>query len=120
MRPIKFRIWNKTPNNDSEEKPIMHYDVESWADLSSILKGEYPSLIPMQFTGLHDKNGKEIWEGDIVKNLSVYSESGYEEVVTDVFFDNGCFLERYWNGGLWKYKNIEVIGNIYENEGLLK
>ena len=70
-----------------------------------------------QFTGLHDKNGKEIYEGDIV-------------CLTDrpkpvpVVFKEGCFYTpdvggNYRLGG-WDKNRIEVIGNIYENPELLE
>jgi uncharacterized phage protein (TIGR01671 family) len=101
----------------------------------------------MQFTGLHDKNGKEIYEGDIVKNSF---RRGYERFVVKFgFYDNdldwednvagyGFYLERvfryyqstnsYSEDELYQiytflYPNIkqcEVIGNIYENRELLK
>lgn len=75
----------------------------------------------MQSTGLHDKNGKEIFEGDIVKMAKdVYSDPTYYEIVRH---RGGAYrLESNQHGcELWlRYTNCEVIGNIYENPELLE
>ena len=79
-----------------------------------------------QFTGLTDKNGKKIFEGDIVKIRRAYLNAGYEE---DCFYK--VDWHKYWNG--WALINIkdtqscyldnviqgEVIGNIHDNPELL-
>lgn len=67
-----------------------------------------------QYTGLKDKNGVEIYEGDKVK-AKFYGK----EVVGEIGFNSGCFL--LWNScvsdnQLFIFTDIEVIGNIYENE----
>lgn len=68
----------------------------------------------MQYTGLKDKNGVEVYEGDKVK-AKFYGK----EVVGEIGFNSGCFL--LWNScvsdnQLFIFTDIEVIGNIYENE----
>ena len=67
MRKIKFRAWI-TDSWDEEDNPVyeMCYDLafEEYAPINDLLGG-IDTL--MQFTGLYDKNGKEIWEGDILK-----------------------------------------------------
>lgn len=75
----------------------------------------------IQSTGLFDKNGKEIFEGDIVKMAKdVYSDLTYYEIVRH---RGGAYrLESNQHGcELWlRHTNCEVIGNIYENPELLE
>ena len=113
MREIKFRAWDK--NN------------KQWIYATLIAKGEgcvefrrirYPKNIEidkwLQYTGLKGKNGKEIYEGDIVGGVRNF---GGEEFSYKVKFDiNESNQEWPWNfpHGL----QVEVIGNIYENSGL--
>lgn len=77
----------------------------------------------MQFTGLKDKNGKEIYEGDILRDT---------EDIAKVVFEKGAFIAQVKTFGfgwkayanLWEYlkdwKDVEVIGNIYQNPELLQ
>ena len=82
----------------------------------------------MQFTGLKDKNGKEIYEGDILQNdqeesiVSVrWDETGANWQFTEhnIFMDDGVGRGN-WNLNMGFAKQCEVIGNIYENPELLK
>lgn len=112
MRTIKFRIWDKDLGMDYNPKLGMANN-----DLNNQFATALGDL--MQFTGLLDKKGKEIYEGDIVKchdhptgvddsTGSVYWESGRWKV-TGTIFQLGDF------GTAW----TEVIGNIYESPSLI-
>ena len=104
MRTIKFRFYSNhlgkfvTPDD-------------------SIFVGALkdPDMNPMQFTGLHDKNGKEIYEGDIVIGLGVVK-----------WYDKDAKYMLYFNNGdkptveLNAAQFSEIIGNIYENPELVK
>jgi uncharacterized phage protein (TIGR01671 family) len=81
----------------------------------------------IQYTGLKDKNGKEIYEGDVVNvDNSEPEENGEYDVVTICRWDEGCFILEDNAGGHWtrqlfhKPHRLTVIGNIYENPELLK
>ena len=126
MRTIKFRIWDKGKKKMYTEGWAISLDgligMFNIVDLSwEFAKPPKDSnLIPLQFTGLKSKSGKEIFEGDICKNGD-WEEDAHaynyrtEEVSWDK--DNGC-----WQG--WNPNEdgmvCEIIGNIYENPELLK
>lgn len=127
MREIKFRAWD----NKREKMLINTNLVYPALSLSGgITAYENDKKIPdtvaekrfelMQFTGLKDENGKEIYEGDIIKyKYSILS--GVDEVV----FINGCFELKndtinYSKRKVGNVKDFgEVVGNIYENKDLL-
>jgi len=102
---IKFRSWDWT--NKTMDIPD---------NIANDIDGDVYKL--MQFTGLLDKRGKEIYEGDIIKRSRLYQ----------VGFDTGCFCcdaigDRISSFHLCRYvsnEEYEVIGNIYENKELLE
>lgn len=104
-RKIAFRAWDK-------KNKIMN----------KLQPKELENIILMQYTGLQDKNGKEIYEGDVVKWFSNRVEKAI------VQFSNGIFQlkiqepenDDYYMDILYNWTNtIEVIGSIYENPELL-
>lgn len=109
MREIKFRTWLKA-------KKEMFYDFTA---LTHPTFSEGGLSVLMQYTGLNDKNGKEIYEGDIVQD----TKNRKYEVIWDKYMFN---LKDYYDG-LSDYPTdafsegiFEVIGNIYENPDLIK
>lgn len=112
-REIKFRFWLPDFGRFADKFHDGNYwNVEDW--ISSDTKNH---VIPQQFTGLTDKSGKEIYEGDFVK-------CGEFKPV-EVKYDNylGGFLPFVLRLDEEKQKlamNPEIIGNIFENPDLLK
>ena len=109
MREIKFRAQLKFGGG-------MHYFTLGDA-LSRCALHLFPGTTT-QFTGLKDKNGKEIYEGDVVKDDAV------SDGVYSVAFRKGawCIETDHWTHSNYMYgrTGLHVIGNIYENPELIK
>ena len=144
MREIKFRAWDKENKKmwynvqkayDNLGSFCKHNNIEDY-DLLDICDckdeekytnkmGSFDSvlddktLVVMQYTNLKDKNGKEIYEGDKLHNPN--DKELYYEVFWDEkegawsLGDDGTNLAKYGLNEFW-----EVIGNIYENQELIK
>jgi len=116
MREIKFRAWGATERSDWEDEMQYDFDIES-VDGEIFCMGEaQPEWVLMQYTGLKDKNGMEIYEGDIVR-VSPQNPVLMEVVWTDDF---GRFELKHISPpndfyGISRAKHYEVIGNIYED-----
>lgn len=114
MRKIKFRCWDK------KKKRFLrpHWEIEGIGGIYYEYGVSPPDQYVMQqYTGLHDKHGTEIYEGDIVQN-----DEMSEGAIGIIEFEDGCFLDTdnwYVEDNKVYANNCEVIGNIYENEGLL-
>ena len=120
MREIKFRVWDK------ENKKMMKVSSLSLENKEIAVRenGTYhffrmQNLELMQYTGLKDKNGKEIYEGDIV-------------ILNDAEEENRCIVKYKYGSYILvdgdlredlsnvEAKFLEVVGNIYENKNLLE
>src|SRR5574343_426268 len=128
MREIKFRAWDKYLGRMIGPVELIRYDATKLLWQVLCLAGKEDSYAPMQYTGLRDKSGKEIYEGDIVRmfdrppsddawDLRVEWESG--KFILTSLRDMG----EYW-GDLGDWFDCEwrvaMVGNIYENPELLK
>lgn len=124
----KFRAWLKEEKRmtDVREMRFMYDEVYLISDVTDFYAYEEFKL--MQSTGLRDKNGREIYEGDIVKYK--YGVNTFTEVVTydKDFAGFGLIDDDGYGGGVFTFgelaedicfSSLEVVGNIYENPGLL-
>ena len=110
-RALKFRAWNGETMISPDY--ITRDGIAHWKENSIPTSSDKI----MQFTGLHDKNGKEIYEGDIVQRGVIVFERGKFQ---GCYFDGNGNLEETWEDDLYQERKIEVLGNIYENPELLK
>ncbi len=138
MREIEFRIYDKElekmiylDDEDYDYRPPLTFRLEQvfrkdnnyndyedfeWNDISDRVE-------IMQYTGLKDKKGKKIFEGDIVKDEYciyevVYDRNGYYVNVVKLLKACGTDIGLLYD--LSDYKDLEIIGNIWDNPELLK
>ncbi|WP_369713337.1 YopX family protein [Leptotrichia sp. HSP-342] len=128
-REIKFRAWLKEEKKmvnvetiDFTDKSIQYLEKNEFINAYLSRRMIFDDIELMQFSGLKDANGKEIYENDLI------SCNKYKNIV--VFFENGCFEIKYPKSDttniictldtfLEKYK-CKISGNIYENKNLLE
>lgn len=126
MREIKFRAWHKRTQLMAEVVLIDFYSEEIgilYAD-PVVQKFNLNEVELMQYTGLKDKNGQEIYDGDIVIAWS-QGVKGTFEIKRRI--DGLWLLYPAWKDGQFWYlspnedgrETIEIIGNIFENKELL-
>lgn len=112
-RPNEFRAW------DRERKKFWYFGLFDLDQGYHFGAEEAISEMPIsEFTGLFDKNGKKIWDGDVVKWFWM------EEKISEVVFDKGAFSLKGWVHDTFHRDSIktslEVLGNVYENPELLE
>jgi len=116
-RKLRFRTW------DEADKEMIYMNFEMLATGAYYIDESNPI---MQFTGLVDREGVEIFEGDIVRcnvegSLSPITPYG-ETVIGNVYFKAGCWCIEHNTEYLMPLYNydVEIIGNIYESKNLLE
>ena len=152
MREIKFRAWHKGKKEiiDVEEidfmnKVINYIENDYENNRQEIIGAYFEDIELMEYTGLKDKNGKEIYEGDVVKLIHTGIEISADRLedlkrfVGIIKYENGIFkivrtekslieskyfeMEQKKVSEIFIYSklyDLEVVGNIYENPELLK
>ena len=108
-REIKFRVWDKG------EKQLKYLDVfaakfpSNWKDFYEL----------QQYTGLLDRNGKEVYEGDIINRTQNNGTVTKHTIIFSEFrfaYSNSYFGSIALNKAITMHQRMEVIGNIYETE----
>lgn len=128
---LRFRAWF---NSEMYDKPVV-YDGEFYLDWREFIDGNtYNGAVLMQSTGLLDKNGKEIFEGDVIRytwdmpsDVNA-TEKGKKVRISKVFWSDwrGSWAvgRKFCNSDLFRYvrngNTVEIIGDIYQNPELVE
>ncbi|QCD44088.1 YopX family protein [Campylobacter mucosalis] len=131
MRQIKFRAWDKENKRmlpvdymklDFGKVPYVNGETFSKDDGWFVYELDDDDFELMQYTGLKDKNGVEVYEGDIIR--AKFIKDGSEATGWIEYFDKDASFICHLKGGdyalLVALSELEVIGNIYENPEFLK
>lgn len=130
----KFRVWNKATKEMYEADDIASLNFEKkQICVKTLFFGQlnyydFDDIVLMQSTGLKDKNGKEIFEGDILTNgIDVMSIKRHDTLGFYIdfkgkidFVADGADLKEFEEDAKEIANNIEIIGNIYKNPELIE
>lgn len=132
-REIKYKIWDRIEKRWYAYEENIYSLAPEIAEINSEYGNDKSRFVWLQFTGLHDKNGKDVYEGDLFEFVSKKDTSII--MLGEVYFKEGCFTMGYGyknpsgeqrkgyflsspmenDGAEW----VEVVGNIYENSDLI-
>ncbi|WP_174850346.1 YopX family protein [Streptococcus suis] len=121
MVVLKFRAWDTFHNKWVKhfyitENGLIYNMEQPHRDLIGAVPIEQSGLVVMQSTGVFDKNGQEIFEGDVV-NI-------FGEKLSKIYYSDGAFCVDILIGGTplhaFLSEQLEIIGNIYENPELME
>ncbi len=141
MREIKYKAWDTHKNKMwsaeemGQDELTINPDGRGFVNVngqSPKLSHYLPHLIPLQYINLKDKNDKEIYEGDIgllheyrdnfeasscaLPSCDIFKIIFHEGNLVFKFIDEILLIQEYWAYG----KDLEIIGNIYENPELME
>ena len=126
----RFRVWHKELNMMFEVKSLVFTlnlaTIASKNDLVPSRTCSFDDIVLMQFTGLFDKNGKEIFEGDILKCTPFDGSLWYETVSWDSTLAGFATQQNGYDATAIRYITdseaitVEIIGDIYQNQKLLE
>ena len=134
MREIKFRVWDKVEKRYNSERGayfirqdgVLNHELASIGGIDpdgkmSYCSTNYPLVsdgyVVQQFTGIKDKNGQDIHEGDLISFIErICLDYKVARKNIEVIFQDGCFgfKNEFKFHPLTKAESIEVVGNIFE------
>lgn len=123
MREIKFRAWNHVVSK-MVYQPTLEEDGNTYMHFAYTKEGAFESCQLMQYTGLKDVNGKEIYEGDILAERDILADGGHpDKLFVAEFDDRGCFIAKEIGPpdfALLDDYDFVIVGNLYEHPELLE